>query len=445
MVDKTPLSFPDGFVWGAATSSYQIEGATGEDGRNPSIWDTFCRVPGAIADGSNGDVAADHYHRWRQDVALMADLGIGAYRFSIAWPRIVPDGRGAVNQAGLDFYDRLVDELLKHGIEPFGTLYHWDLPQALEDEGGWTVRSTAQAFSDYAAAVVQRLGDRVHHWATLNEPWVSAELGYFEGIHAPGRRSRPAALAAGHHLLLAHGLAVPEMRAAAPEASIGIVLDFEPKYPASDSPEDAAAARLAHDTMNRWYLDPLAGRGYPAQAAEQLGWDRSVVLDGDMDTIAAPIDFLGVNYYTRQVVTAGAPSAVPGGAATTDMGWEVFPHGLSEILEWIWTEYQIDPLFVTENGAAYTDDPGDPSADPKRVSFLREHLAAAAQSISRGVPLRGYFVWSLLDNFEWGHGYLQRFGITHVDYETLERTPRDSARYWSSVAASNAVDPPGYP
>jgi beta-glucosidase len=440
-------AFPDGFVWGAATSSYQIEGAVDVDGRGPSIWDTFSRTPGMVRDGDTGDVAADHYHRWAEDVAIMGELGLGAYRFSIAWPRILPTGRGTVNQPGLDFYDRLVDGLLAAGIDPFVTLYHWDLPQALEDEGGWPVRSTAEAFADYAGIVADRLGDRVRHWTTLNEPWVTAGHGYLTGEHAPGRRSTADAVAASHHLLLAHGLAVDAIRAAVPHALVGIVLDLEAKHPASPALLDLEAASLEHALMGRWYLDPIAGLGYPEDGVVAYAWDQAEVADGDMAVIARPLDFLGINYYTRQIVrhpdSAAEPTVRPG-TRVTGMGWEVYPAGLTDALEWAWRRSGIGAIYVTENGAAYPVDRAEPERDPDRVAFLHDHLVAAADAMERGVPLRGYFAWSLLDNFEWAHGYAHRFGIVHVDFETLERRIRDSGRYWSAVAASGLVEPPGY-
>jgi beta-glucosidase len=433
-------TFPPGFVWGAATASYQVEGAVAAGGRGESIWDRFSHTPGNIDNGDTGDVACDHYHRYRGDVALMAELGLGAYRFSVAWPRVVPAGAGAVSSAGLDFYDRLVDELLASDITPWVTLYHWDLPQVLEDAGGWPARSTAEAFAEYAAVVADRLGDRVRRFTTLNEPWCSSELGYRVGAHAPGRREHEAALAAAHHLLLAHGLAVPAIRAAAPGSEVGITLNFEPKPPASSHPLDVEAAMAAHDHYNRWFLDPVTGRGYPAHGAAVWGWDHRQVVDGDMEAIAAPVDFLGVNYYTRQVVRSPYldPLPVESVPELTGMGWEVYPEGLTEVLEFVASRTGELPLYVTENGAAYPDDTDDPSRDPERVAYLRRHLVAALAAIESGVPLRGYFAWSLLDNFEWGYGYSQRFGVVHVDFDTQQRTVRDSARYLSQVARSGS-------
>jgi beta-glucosidase len=425
---------PSGFRWGAATSAYQIEGAVVADGRGESIWDRFVTVPGAIRNGDTGTVACDHYRRPERDVALLAELGLNAYRYSIAWPRIQPLGRGSVNPRGLDFYDRLVDRLLARGLEPHVTLYHWDLPQALEDAGGWPVRGTAEAFAEYAGVVARRIGDRAASIATINEPFVAAELGYGIGIHAPGRREPKAARAAAHHLLVAHGLAVQAIRAAAPRVPVGIVLNFEPKTPASADPADIHAAELAHARMNRWYLEPVVGLGYPAAAVGELGWQMTEVEPGDLDLIAEPITFLGVNYYTREVVRSREASATPdAGVERTGIGWEVHPQGLTEVLEFVHSRTGTLPLFVTENGAAYPDGPNDPARDPERCSYLHRHVHAALDAVERGVPLRGYFVWSLLDNFEWTFGYGQRFGVVHVDFATQRRTIRDSGRLLASM------------
>lgn len=432
----TVPEFPAGFVWGASTSSYQIEGAVGEDGRGESIWDRFARTPGRVRGGDTGDVACDHYHRFRDDVALMAEMGLDAYRFSIAWPRVIPTGTGPVNEAGLDFYDRLVDALLEGGVAPHATLYHWDLPQVLEDRGGWPVRATAEAFPRYAEVVARRLGDRLATLATLNEPWCSSILGYEIGIHAPGRKDRPAALAAAHHLLLAHGLGMAAIRAASPLTKAGIVLNFEPHLPATDHPLDLEAATLAHDRFNRWFLDPLTGGDYPECAARALGWRRVEVLPGDLEVIAAPLDFMGVNYYTRSFERSPLLPPLPArpDREVTGMGWEVHPQGLTDILEMVASRTNGVPLYVDENGAAFPLDPVDPTRDPARVDFLRRHFAAARAAIDRGVPLRGYFVWSLLDNFEWSEGYAQRFGLVHVDYETQERRIRDSGHLVAAMA-----------
>jgi beta-glucosidase len=431
--------FPPGFVWGAATASYQVEGAVGADGRGESIWDRFAHTPGRVAGGDTGDVACDHYHRYREDVALMADLGLDAYRFSVAWPRIIPDGTGPVNAAGLDFYDRLVDELCARGIAPHATLYHWDLPQALEDAGGWPARATAEAFARYADVVARRIGDRAASIATINEPWCPSYLGYRTGVHAPGRTEPAASLASAHHLLVAHGLAMQAIRAAAPGTPAGIVLNFEPKRPASTHPLDLEAAAVEHDQFNRWFLDPVTGLDYPDVGARAWGWHREEVLPGDMALAAAPIDFLGINYYTSRTVRS--PLLMPldeAGASPerTSQGWEVHPEGLTEVLELVRSRTGELPLYVTENGAAYESADGDRIRDPERVSYLRRHVEAARTAIGHGVPLKGYFVWSLFDNFEWHEGYAHRFGIVDVDFETQERRVRDSGRYWASLAAA---------
>lgn len=451
------LAFPAGFTWGAATSAYQIEGAVRQDGRGESIWDRFCRTPGKVAGGDHGEVACDHYARWRDDVALMRELGLRAYRFSIAWPRVVPGGRGAVNGRGLDFYDRLVDELLAAGIAPVATLYHWDLPQPLEDEGGWPVRATAKAFVDYADIVTRRLGDRVSRWITHNEPWCISVLGYETGEHAPGRRSPAAALAASHHLLLSHGWAVPVIRRNTRDAEVGITLNLVPTMPASSSAADYDTFRRIDGTMNRWYLDPLHGRGYPADiladhvAAGHVpasGWD--VIEHGDLAAIATACDFLGINYYSRAVARSTAPDNLPPTVHVaptsehTDIGWEVFPAGLAEILLRVHLEYRPRQLFVTENGASYATAPDDDGRirDVARTRYLHDHLIEARRAILSGVPLAGYFAWSLLDNFEWAHGYRQRFGITWVDYASQARILKDSGRWYRRVIDSNAVVTP---
>ncbi len=438
----TESRFPPDFIWGAATSAYQVEGAAETTGaaKASGIGSPTPRV--GCGTVTRGDVACDHYHRYREDVALMADLGLGAYRFSVSWSRVLPEGSGRLNEAGLDFYDRLVDELLALGVEPFPTLYHWDLPQALEDAGGWPVRATAEAFGEFAAVVAGRLGDRVGHFATLNEPHVVSDHGYRIGSHAPGRTEPDAALAAAHHLLVAHALGVQAIRAEAPQAAVGIVLNFEPKHPASPHPLDLEAAAVAHDQFNRWYLDPITGRGYPEDGARAWGWRREEVLAGDMASIAAPIDFLGVNYYTRDVVRSPLLSALDPPIEPperTGMAWEVYPEGLVEVLEFAASRTGDLPLYVTESGAAYPLDEADPTRDPARVSFLHRHLETAATAMQRGVPLRGYFVWSLLDNFEWAHGYAHRFGVLHVDFDTLERHVRDSGRFFGSVARSGLL------
>ena len=443
----TSYTFPEGFVWGSATASYQVEGAVAEDGRGESIWDRFSHTPGRVAGGDTGDVACDHYHRWRDDVALMRSLNLGAYRFSIAWPRVIPDGDGNVNPAGLDFYDRLVDGLLDAGIRPYPTLYHWDLPQALEDRGGWRSRKTVDAFARYVEVVVDRLGDRVTDWWTINEPWVIAVVGHEEGRHAPGRRSTQDSLDVAHHVLVAHARAVDVVRSRG-AARAGIVLNQAVQVPRSSHPEDVALARFEDGRLIRWFMDPLAGRGYPEDVLQAIAWDQSVVLPGDLEAIARPIDMLGINYYTREVVAApgvadeARPRPLPEtGDEWTEMGWEVYPRGIAELLARAHRNYGYQSLYITENGAAYTVHPaGGGVHDEIRRAFLERHLAAVHGAISTGVPVDGYFVWSLLDNFEWERGYAMRFGIVHVDYGSQERIVKDSGHWFARVAASNGFN-----
>lgn len=442
------IQFPAGFVWGSATASYQIEGAWREDGKGESIWDRFSHIPGKTRDGDTGDVACDHYHRWRDDIALMRDLGLKAYRLSIAWPRILPDGRGRVNTAGLDFYSRLVDGLLGAGIEPYITLYHWDLPQALQDQGGWPARAAAEAFVEYADVVSRRLGDRVKHWITLNEPWCSAILSYQIGAHAPGHRDLGEAIAAAHHLLLGHGWAVPVIRRNSPGSQVGITLNLGPQIPASPSEPDAASARLADGTFNRWFLDPISGRGYPQDVVADYNRPLSFIQPGDLAALATPIDFLGVNYYFRGIIrsemiseAANAPRTVHPNPNPTEMGWEVYPEGLYDLLMRLKADYAFPAYFITENGAAYPDQLGPDGQvnDLQRIAYLRAHFIQAARAVAEGCPLRGYFVWSLMDNFEWSHGFSKRFGLVYVDYKTLTRIPKASARWYSNVIATNSV------
>lgn len=438
--------FDPGFVWGAATSAYQIEGAVAADGRLPSIWDTFCRVPGAIDNGDTGDTACDHYRRWPADVAVMKELSLDAYRFSIAWPRVIPDGTGAVNPAGLDFYDRLVDSLLAAGIQPHATLYHWDLPQRLEDRGGWPRRDTAAAFARYAGIVAERLGDRVADWCTVNEPLCCAWIGHLEGLMAPGVKDLTAAVRASFHLHLGHGLAAQAVRAASPgPARIGIVNNLSPCEPATDSEADRAAASRADGHINRWWLDPVHGRGYPQDMVEEYGVDLPIVGD-DLTTIATPLDWLGVNYYFRQLIAddprAAAPrfrQVEPEGGRRTAMGWEVHAAGLEQILLRVAKDYTPTRLLVTENGAAYRDTPTADGAvdDTERAAYLEEHIAACARAAAGGAPLAGYFAWSLLDNFEWAYGYDKRFGLVHVDYDTQRRTVKTSGRRYAEIVRAH--------
>ncbi|MCK8680827.1 GH1 family beta-glucosidase [Streptomyces lichenis] len=441
-------ALPPDFAWGTATSAYQIEGAVAEDGRAPSIWDTFSHTPGTIDGGDHGDTACDHYHRWPEDIALMRRLGTGAYRFSIAWPRIVPGGDGPVNGRGLDFYDRLVDGLLEAGITPSATLYHWDLPQALQDRGGWTVRDTAHHLAGYASAVAGRLGDRVRHWATLNEPLCSAWIGHLEGRMAPGTRDLTAAVRASYHLLLGHGLAAQAVRAAAPDAEVGIVNNLSTVAPASDRPEDLAAARRMDGHTNRWWLDPVHGRGFPADMVEVYGVQLPE-RPGDAAVIAAPLDWLGLNYYFPAVVADDPDGPAPfarqverPGVPVTGMGWEVDAGGIETLLLRLTEEYGARRLYVTENGSAYPDAVrADGSVDdPERTAYLERHLAACARAVRKGVPLAGYFAWSLLDNFEWAYGYGKRFGLVHVDYATQRRTVKGSGhRYAGIIRAHRAA------
>lgn len=435
-------TLPSDFIWGVATAAYQIEGAVSAAGRRPSIWDTFCRVPGAIAGGDTGEVACDHYHRWPEDVTLMRRLGVDAYRFSVAWPRILPDGVGRPNVAGLAFYDRLVDALLAADIRPFVTLYHWDLPQALQDAGGWPHRRTAEAFAEYASVVASALGDRVSYWNTVNEPLCVAWIGHLEGRMAPGERDLDRAVAAAHHVLLGHGLATEAVRAAVRQpAAIGIVCNLSPVEPASDRPEDVAAAARMDGHTNRWWLDPVYGRGYPADMLDTYGI-APPIYPGDMECIATPSDFLGVNYYFRQVVVDDPDGPAPyarqvsvAGSKETAMGWEMYPDGLAEVLMRVWADYAPRRIFVTESGSAWSDDiaPTGEIEDKERTDYLEQHIDALGAAVRRGVRVDGYFVWSLLDNFEWSYGYDKRFGLVHVDYATQRRTIKASGYRYADI------------
>lgn len=439
----TRASFPTNFVWGTATAAYQIEGATRQDGRGASIWDTFSHTPGKTWEGQHGDVACDHFHHYRQDVALMRDMGLNGYRFSLSWPRVLPNGAGMVNQKGLDFYDRLVDELLENGIQPYATLYHWDLPQALQDAGGWKNRVTAQRFAEYADVVSRRLGDRVKGWITLNEPWCSAILGYITGYHAPGEKDLVGGVRATHHLLLAHGLAMPVLRrnVTRPDAEFGITLSLNYFEPGDDSNQAQEAAMMSDVAANGLFLEPLFKGQYPALLMDMFKSIMPIEPD-DMDLISGPLDFLGVNYYFRTMplsiedpFSLKFTNYMPPESKYTAMGWEVYPQGLFKLLTRFHKEYNPAKIYITENGAAFDDtlidDPDRPVVhDPDRLDYLREHFAAAQQAISEGVPLAGYFVWSLLDNFEWAFGYSKRFGITYVDYATQRRILKDSGRWY---------------
>jgi beta-glucosidase len=442
---SSTIEFPSDFLWGSATSAYQVEGSPLADGAGPSIWHRFCHTPNLVRDGDTGDVACDHYNRYLDDVALMRALGMNAYRFSISWSRVLPEGRGTVNRAGLDFYQRLVDALLANGIEPMATLYHWDLPAALDDRGGWLNPDVAGWFADYATLVFRALDDRVKLWATLNEPWVVTDGGYLHGTLAPGHRNRFEAPIASHHLMRAHAAAVSAYRAEG-RHRIGIVVNLEPKYPASREPADIAATARADAYMNRQYLDPVVLGRYPDELTEVFGeawpqWPRE-----DSAAISRPIDFIGVNYYTRNVTRFDA-SAWPLRAAPvrqqhathTETGWEVYPQGLTDVLLWVKQRYGNPRIYVTENGAAFHDPPcaqGERVVDPLRVDYMRAHVRAVHAAREAGVDVQGYFAWSLLDNFEWSHGYSKRFGIVHVDFETQKRTPKDSARLYSTIIGS---------
>jgi beta-galactosidase len=442
-------TFPADFVWGSATASYQIEGAVTEDGRGPSIWDTFAHTPGTIADGTTGDIADDHYHRYAEDIAILADLGMNAYRFSTAWPRVVPTGTGQVNPAGLDFYRRLAETCLSRGITPYATLYHWDLPQPLEDAGGWLNRDTAERFRDYAAATQQALGDVISHWITLNEPWCSAFLGYAAGVHAPGKTLGSAALRAAHHLLLGHGLAVQALRADS-STNLGITLNLYSVRAASDSPADRDAARRSDGLGNRLFLDPVLTGAYPGDVLTDVGMVEWFAKQSeDLSVISTPIDFVGINYYSRHTVAApvdgdfhdpAVVSASPGseklrmvdtGAPKTQMGWEIHPDGLLDVITMVSERAPGLPVFITENGAAYEDHVSNGAVDDEnRRRYFELHVEACRRAIDMGLPLKGYFAWSLLDNFEWAFGYSRRFGLVYVDYETQKRLVKASGNWF---------------
>jgi beta-glucosidase len=449
-----PEIFPPGFLFGAATAAYQVEGSPLADGAGPSIWHRYAHTPGLIANGDTGDVACDHFRRFRDDVALMRELGLSAYRFSISWSRIFPEGAGRINRRGLDFYRQLVDELRGAGIAPWATLYHWDLPAALDDRGGWLNPDAVSWFADYAATCFQELGAGVEMWATLNEPWVIADGGYLRGTLAPGHRSLFEAPRVARHLLLAHAAAVAAHRAIG-RNRIGIVVNLEPKHPASDRLADLAAASRASAYMNRQYLDPLFFGRFPEEMAEIYGPGWSEELGQGLEGVRAPLDWLGINYYTRSVVQADAAEWPTGAGRVrqpdkvyTETDWEVYPEGLEEVLRWVHGRYGAIPLYVTENGAAFSDPSSAPVEgvdDPARVEYLRDHLAAVARAVAAGVDVRGYFAWSLLDNLEWSHGFAKRFGIVHVDFANQKRTPKASARYYSGLARRHGTAPGAHP
>jgi beta-glucosidase len=445
--EQDMLRFPDGFLWGTATASYQIEGARDADGKGPSIWDTFSHIPGKIHHDENGDVACDHYHRYRDDVALMAELGLNAYRFSISWPRVLPQGTGTANSKGLDFYRLLVDALLERGIRPFITLYHWDLPQALQDRGGWGQRQTAAAFGEYAALMGRTLGDRVENWITLNEPLAATVAGHIFGVHAPGETNPQLAFQVSHHLNLAHGHAVRALRATVPNAIVGITEVSMPVYPASDSEADRAAARRYDGFANRWYWDPVLKGEYPPDILDRLGPMAPRIEPGDLEVVSPAIDFFGHNSYTRAIVKDDPDSVLTGvtqlkaeGRPHTEMGWEVYPDHLYDALTRLARDYDAPAIYITENGAAFVDEIANGIVhDPQRVDYLRTHLESAHRALRDGVKLKGYFCWSLLDNFEWSHGYSKRFGIVYVDYATQKRTVKASGRFFSECARRNGL------
>ncbi|HSP36073.1 MAG TPA: GH1 family beta-glucosidase [Thermoanaerobaculia bacterium] len=442
----TNVRFPRNFVWGAATSAYQIEGAPLADGAGPSIWQRFSHTPGRMANGDTGDVACDHYHRYKEDVALMRELGLQAYRFSISWSRVLPEGTGRVNEAGLDFYRRLVDELRKANITPMATLYHWDLPAALDDRGGWLNPDVANWFAEYASVCFRALGG-VELWATLNEPWVVTDGGYLHGALAPGHRCLFEAPIASHNLLRAHGRAVQAYRSMG-KKQIGLVVNLEPKYPATMSDDDLAANRRADAYMNRQYLDPVFFGSYPEELREMFGEAWPHIAESDLDVIRTPVDFIGINYYKRGVtkndparIVERASSVPEPGAIVTETDWPVYPPGLTDILTWFRDRYGELPVYITENGAAFYDPPCAVDGavdDPLRVHYLREHIAAVSRAIEQGVDVRGYFAWSLLDNLEWSLGFSKRFGIVHVNFKTLERTPKKSAYFYRDVIRDHA-------
>ena len=451
--------FPDKFLWGAATAAYQIEGAWNEDGKAESIWDRFSHIPGMIKNGDTGDVACDHYHRWRDDIMIMKEMGIKSYRFSVSWPRVLPTGRKKINQTGLDFYNRLVDALLEANIIPFVTLYHWDLPQALQEEGGWARRSTAEAFVDYSDLISKSIGDRVKNWITHNEPSVAMINGNLEGTHAPGLRNMQTALQVGHHLLLSHGWAIPVIRQNSPGSQVGIAINNNRIVPASQSKADYDALRRSDGIWSRWFLDPLYGRHYPADIVADAIAEGYLpqeglffVKEGDIQAISTQTDFIGLNYYTRILSRSNeipeennqTPTVFQAPKDTEnwmEMGWEIFPQGLFEVLSWLYFEYRVPKIYITENGCSFSDGPDQNGRvqDRRRINYLFNHFAAAKKALDLGVPIAGYFVWSLMDNFEWGQGFSQRFGLVWVDFQTQQRILKDSAKWYSKVIQANGI------
>jgi beta-glucosidase len=431
------MAFPRDFVWGVAASSYQIEGGGLEDGRGECIWYRFSHTPGKVLNGETGDVACDHLRLYKDDIKLMADLGVQAYRFSTSWARVLPEGTGRVNEMGLDFYDRLVDELLRYGIQPYATLYHWDFPQALQDKGGWASKDSIAWFTEYTEVMTRMLGDRVRGWITHNEPWCASILSNLIGEHAPGLQDAPTAYKVAHHLLLSHGASMGVIRQNCPNAEAGITLNLSPAVPSSDSEADAMAAQFFDGSFNRWFLDPVLKGSYPADIVAMLNG----ALDGiDLDAVkaaAVPMDFLGINYYNRAVISADGSPKLPENAEFTEMGWEIYPQGLTDLLVRVYRDYAPKAIYVTENGAAFNDPPPLDGIveDPQRVEYLRGHIQAVDNAIIQGVPVKGYFVWSFMDNFEWSFGYSKRFGIVYVDYATQKRTPKRSARFYQEMIA----------
>lgn len=450
---KNIYNFPKEFVWGAATASYQIEGAWNEHGKGESIWDRFSHTPGKVNNNDNGDTANDHYHLWRKDIKLMKQLGLKAYRFSISWPRILPNGRGKVNQKGINFYSKLVDALLAANITPYVTLYHWDLPQALQNDGGWEMRSTAEAFVEFTEAITQALGDRVKNWSTINEPACAAWLGNDTGEHAPGYKDMKRAIPASFYIMLAHGWAVPIIRKNSPNSEVGITLNVGWKVPASNSTFDLDAVRIADGKWTRWFSDPLYGRGYPADVIadfKQQGFlpnGMNFIIEGDLNAIAVPTDFLGINYYNREIIRSSAPGNEPQTVFAkpktpenwTAMDWENFPDGLAGVLGRMYFDYKPLKVYVTENGASYPAAPDENGKvhDTYRLNYFKTHLAAVYRVMQAGVPMAGYFAWSLMDNFEWAKGYAQRFGIVWVNFETQERIVKESAKWFKNVIKKN--------